>query len=258
MNKKRCIETGEWIRAKGQVTKSDLAAFLVQNDYCEPPYVRFAIKKLIDMEQCFEQMNGMFVSMGGRRKYSYQAIQERLEDILSTLPFPVCVCPVSGFELNRFTTLQSFSPRTIVYAPRIVHDELAALLSKQGYLPLVLRKGMRTYFNDKTVFLSGLHWRTPLDRRGKKLSSQKECALLCHPTMEKLLIDALSGDFGGDEHLQEQAIVNALNSYTCNISTLFRYAKDRNKEEKLMNLFEKCGLKEKYYDRPQKLFKRMD
>lgn len=241
-----CI--GAWIAHKGRATKEELQEHLRDEGLSSSSDLSPLIKQLIDEGQCFEHRDGIYLPMGKRILYRSGEVDSALETALCELPMPVALCPVSGYELNRFLSLQSFSPRIIVYAPKIVHDELASLLSSHGYQPIILRKGIVPYINDKTVFLSGLHWRTPLDRRGKRLYASADRPLICAPTIEKLLIDCLAGDFGGDDAMLEEMFRNALAQYAYNASTLERYAKDRSKKERLKSIVDRCGLEEEFYD----------
>ena len=231
MKHEDAVRIGAWIARKGRMTKEELRGHLRDEGVSSSSDLSPLIKQLIDEGQCFEHRDGVYLPMGKRILYRSGEVDSVLKTVLSELPMPVALCPVSGYELNRFLSLQSFSPRIIVYAPKIVHDELASLLSSRGYQPIVLRKGIAPYINDKTVFLSGLHWRTPLDRRGKRLYASANSPLICAPTIEKLLIDCLAGDFGGDDAMLEEMFRNALTQYAYNASTLERYAKDRSKEE---------------------------
>ena len=248
MKREDVIRTGAWIARKGKVTKEELRDHLRESGACTSPDPSPAIKQLVDADQCFEQRDGIYLPLGKRVRYKPGEIDPALASTLSELPMPVALCPCSGYELNRFLSLQSFSPRIIVYAPKIIHDELSSLLARHGYQPIVLRKGIAPYMNEKTIFLSGLHWRTPLDRKHKRLFADAEKPLLCAPRIEKLLIDCLAGDFGGDEAMLEEMYHNALTKYAYNASTLERYAKDRSKEEKLKAIIGKCGLEEEFYD----------
>jgi len=242
------VRIGAWIARKGRATKEELQGHLRDEGLSSSSDLSPLIKQLIDEGQCFEHRDGVYLPMGKRTLYRSGEADSALEAVLRELPMPVALCPVSGYELNRFLSLQSFSPRIIVYAPKIVHDELASLLSSHGYQPIILRKGIAPYINDKTVFLSGLHWRTPLDRRGKRLYASADRPLICAPTIEKLLIDCLAGDFGGDDAMLEEMFRNALAQYAYNASTLERYAKDRSKEERLKSIVDRCGLEEEFYD----------
>ena len=87
-----------------------------------------------------------------------------------------------------------------------------------------------------------------MDRRGKRLYASADSPLICAPTIEKLLIDCLSGDFGGDDAMFEEIFRNALRQYAYNASTLERYAKDRSKEERLKVIIAKSGREEEFYD----------
>ena len=248
MKHEDAVRIGAWIARKGRVTKKELQGHLRDEGVSSSSDLSPLIKQLIDKGQCFEHRDGVYLPMGKRILYRSGEVDSALKTVLSELPMPVTLCPVSGYELNRFLSLQSFSPIIIVYAPKIVHDELASLLSSRGYQPIVLRKGIAPYINDKTVFLSGLHWRTPLDRRGKRLYVSTDRPLICAPTIEKLLIDCLAGDFGGDDAMLEEMFRNALTQYAYNASTLERYAKDRSKEEQLERIIARCGLEEEFYD----------
>ena len=248
MKHEDAVRIGAWIARKGRATKEELRGHLRDEGVSSSSDLSPLIKQLIDEGQCFEHRDGVYLPMGKRILYRSGEVDSVLKTVLSELPMPVALCPVSGYELNRFLSLQSFSPRIIVYAPKIVHDELASLLSSRGYQPIVLRKGIAPYINDKTVFLSGLHWRTPLDRRGKRLYASANSPLICAPTIEKLLIDCLAGDFGGDDAMLEEMFRNALTQYAYNASTLERYAKDRSKEEQLERIIARCGLEEEFYD----------
>jgi hypothetical protein len=248
MKRDDVIRIGSWIAHKGKVTKEELRERLRAEELSSSSDLSPLIKQLIDEGQCFEHRDGVYLPMAERVRFKPSEIDLTLESVLSELPFPIAVCPVSGYELNRFLSLQSFSPRLIVYAPKVVHGELASLLARHGYQPVALRKGNAPYTNDKTVFLSGLHWRTPLDRRGKRLYASADSPLICAPTIEKLLIDCLSGDFGGDDAMFEEIFRNALRQYAYNASTLERYAKDRSKEERLKIIIAKSGLEEEFYD----------
>ncbi len=238
----------KWLTEKESASRAELELYLRQNEMVRSLDLSPAIKQLVDAGVCFEQRDGLYCSMGKRIQYRFRECDPLLHSVLSKLQIPVILCPVSSYELNRFLSLQVFSARHIVYAPKIVHDELASLLSTNGYLPLVLRKRDTPYTNDKTVFLSGLHWRTPVDRNGKRLSSTRREPLICGTTIEKLLVDSLAGDFGIDESMVEELFRNATSAYAYNISTIKRYAKDRSKEEQLFNVITKCGLEKEFYD----------
>lgn len=241
------VAIGDWIAGQEKVSRKELEDYLLSKGM-KRSYLSIAIKRLCDNEICFEQKDGVYFSMGGRKRYKSSELEPTLENHLLSFKIPVVLCPVSGYELNRFLPLQSFKPRLIIYAPKIVHDELAAFLSSKGYSPLILRKRDFSYINEKTVFLSGLHWRTPVDRKGKRLYIGKDEPLICGPTLEKILIDSLAGDFLCDDAMIEELFRTALSNYAYNASIMKRYAKDRSKEDRLRRVIFKCGLDEVFYD----------
>lgn len=239
----------EWFLRKDFVRKEELNRYLFDTFSISERNTRFAIKQLVEAGICFQWRKDVYRPVGDRFVFRPGKSDGNLKDILEEFPYPVPICIGNGAEVNRFTELQAFSPRTILYAPRILRDELASYLLSKGFYPIVLRKHMREYTTPNTVFLSGLNWRTPLDRNGSRLSSFAEKALVCYSPIEKNAIDVLSGDYGMDESLAGEVIKSILMHYAYNASVMESYARDRGREERLRNLILSYGLEVEFYER---------
>ena len=96
------VRIGDWIAHKRKVTKEELREHLRDEGVSSSSDLSPLIKQLIDEGQCFEHRDGVYLPMGKRILYRSGEVNSALETVLCELPMPVTLCPVSGYELNRF------------------------------------------------------------------------------------------------------------------------------------------------------------
>ena len=218
---------------------------------CSEKYARLYLHSLYESNRFFEWRDGLYRPFHDRAKLYCPPVEQSLLKVLEEIPYNFPICVVEETILNAFINLQILTPKTIVYAPSSYWEIIGEALSKKGFQPIVLRKKIPEVFSSKRLFISGLNEKTPLDRHGKRLENgtSDPKPLICYPTIEKILIDCLAGDFSLDQAMCDELFRNALKNCSYNASIMERYAKTRNKGRQLEETIRRIGFQKEFYDR---------
>jgi hypothetical protein len=227
----------ETFKSQESFTKEELGRFFRRYEPELNEHTFYSRIRALRTKNIITQLNTNTYTLSTKKEFTPD-IDRELGDLgLLTMDFlleePYCIWDSDW--INQFSRHQAMKNFHIVEASKVELLSLFHFLKDKGWESVFLDPGQETLYlyareNEVPIVLKPLISRSPMEK--KEYNSKK----LTVPSLEKILVDVYTDVFIFS-HIQgaelETVFEKAITRYAVNFTTLFAYARRRNKEEQL-------------------------